>query len=33
MRFQAAHRLPVTGRHSAEIYATLLRQADAPARR
>ena len=27
MRFQAAKRLPVTGRHSAEVYAELLRHA------
>ncbi|OYW87175.1 MAG: hypothetical protein B7Z23_14120, partial [Pseudomonadales bacterium 32-61-5] len=27
MRFQAANKLPVTGRHSAEVYAELLRRA------
>jgi hypothetical protein len=27
MRFQAAHKLPVTGRHSAEVYAEILRRA------
>ncbi|ENO91035.1 peptidoglycan-binding domain 1 protein [Thauera sp. 28] len=29
MRFQAAHKLPVTGRHSAEVYAEILRHARA----
>ncbi|MFU2486272.1 peptidoglycan-binding domain-containing protein [Thauera sp. WH-1] len=29
MRFQAAHRLPVSGRHSAEVYAEILRHARA----